>query len=210
MSLKIVAISDTHLMNFEDIVWPEGDVLIHCGDATRRGYLNELSLFNEQMALPPYRHKLFCPGNHDRLFEDMPRLALQTATNYTALIEEEIVIEGIKFYFYPWTPTFYNWAFMTGEGFLMEKLDRIPHDVDVLVSHGPPREILDVNDIGESCGSHALRNFVEERDHLKYLFCGHIHESGGRKVTYRGTEIINASLLDDRYKHVRQPIVIEI
>lgn len=210
MGIKIVVISDTHLTDLDNIKWPEGDILIHCGDATYRGNIPELSRFNEQMGKVPYDKKYFCCGNHDLLFESMPNLAKETATNYTPLIDEGIIYEGIKIYFYPWTPTFYNWAFMTSEELLADKLAKIPKDIDILVSHGPPREILDINDIGESCGSFALRKFIEERENLKYVLCGHIHESGGLKVHYRGTTIINASLLNDRYKLVRQPIVFEI
>jgi predicted phosphodiesterase len=42
---RIVLLSDTHNCN-EQISIPEGDVLIHAGDATNRGQIDEINLFD--------------------------------------------------------------------------------------------------------------------------------------------------------------------
>ncbi len=46
-TIRFVCISDTH-SHLEEILEkiPDGDVLIHAGDFTRRGFLNEIEAFN--------------------------------------------------------------------------------------------------------------------------------------------------------------------
>ena len=46
---------------------PDGDVLIHCGDATGLGSLNEFVDFNRWMSEQPHKYKIFVAGNHDWL-----------------------------------------------------------------------------------------------------------------------------------------------
>ena len=57
-SIRVVAISDTHslthLIPVEDI--PLGDVLVHCGDFTKRGKAEEISKF-DAWRLPSTPHK---------------------------------------------------------------------------------------------------------------------------------------------------------
>jgi 3',5'-cyclic AMP phosphodiesterase CpdA len=68
---RIVCISDTH--NFhEQIRIPDGDILIHAGDATNRGTVEEIVFFNQWFCRLPHRHKIFVAGNHDWLFETNP------------------------------------------------------------------------------------------------------------------------------------------
>jgi adhesin HecA-like repeat protein len=51
--MKLVAISDTHDLHGSLII-PEGDVLIHAGDLTNRGTLEEVKVFNNFLSTLPH------------------------------------------------------------------------------------------------------------------------------------------------------------
>src|ERR1051326_7309673 len=69
--MKIVIISDTHNKHrtLDEVHGglPAGDVLIHCGDATLNGSLQEWSAFCNwfRKQLNKFRYLVFLPGNHD-------------------------------------------------------------------------------------------------------------------------------------------------
>ena len=61
----------------------------------------------------------------------------------------------------------------------------------VVVSHSPPKGIVDRSSRGHELGSQAVRETVElHRPRL--LVCGHIHESAGQSETIGSTTIVNA------------------
>jgi len=208
--MRIVIISDTH--NQHNLVQlPLGDLLIHCGDCSLGGSLREIQDFNEWLGevKKSFKHGvLFVPGNHDFFFEDHPKEIDKVLTNAKVLINESIEIEGLKFYGSPITPTFFNWAFMKDRGSDIKGVwDRIPTDTDVLITHGPPKFILDWCESG-NVGCLELAKAVE-RTKPKISCFGHIHESyGNHKVGE--TQFINASILDGEYKVKNNPIVIEV
>src|SRR5690242_15878126 len=67
--LRLVAISDTHERH-RYISLPEGDVLVHAGDITKRGSLQAIEEFAKWMKEAPHKHKIVIAGNHDFCFED--------------------------------------------------------------------------------------------------------------------------------------------
>ena len=84
---KIVCLSDTH--NFHDqISVPDGDILIHAGDATNGGTIEEIKLFSRWFAGLPHRHKIFVAGNHDWLFETDRRLAESLLGSGTVYLQD--------------------------------------------------------------------------------------------------------------------------
>ena len=44
---------------------PDGDVLVHCGDLTKRGSRKELEPVAEWLKNLPHKKKIVIPGNHD-------------------------------------------------------------------------------------------------------------------------------------------------
>jgi predicted phosphodiesterase len=66
--MRLVLISDTHNKHNE-IFLPEGDVLIHCGDATSVGRQRECEKFLDWFASQPFKHKILIAGNHDWGFD---------------------------------------------------------------------------------------------------------------------------------------------
>lgn len=87
---------------------------------------------------------------------------------------------GIEVYGAPWQPEFYNWAFNLYPGTeLKEKWDLIPDSTDVLITHGPPRMILDRVDDGTFTGCAQLRDAIVDRVKPRLHIFGHIHEGYG-------------------------------
>ena len=141
--MRIVCLSDTHNLHSAFAV-PEGDVLVHAGDATLRGTREEVVAFDAWLGTLPHRHKVLVAGNHDWLFEREPDRARGMITNATYLQDEGVTIDGLAFWGSPWQPWFLSWAFNLQRGApLREKWDRIPAATDVLITHGPPHGILD-------------------------------------------------------------------
>lgn len=215
--MRLVFISDTHSLH-KDLVIPPGDLIIHSGDFSGRGTLENLLEFNRWLGTLPHRHKLVLPGNHELYCEQNPGMAKLALTNGTLLIDEAITIDGVKFYLSPWSPEFYDWSFMKKRGAEIRAVwARIPEDTDVLITHGPPMGVLDlvvrVNErTRERIPTHAGCYDLMERVKIikpKVHAFGHIHEGYGTLVR-DGTTFINASICDERYRPSNLPIVIDI
>ncbi|MGH9948517.1 MAG: metallophosphatase domain-containing protein [Pyrinomonadaceae bacterium] len=214
--MRIVCISDTHNCNSQ-IVVPDGDILIHSGDATITGTVEEIKRFNAWFESLPHKHKIFVAGNHDWLFErnnDLARLLLNTKIIY--LEDSSVEIDGLKIYGSPWQPRFYDWAFNLMRGAeLAAKWKLIPNDIDILITHGPPNGILDEvpRQWGiDYKGCEELRKRVEEVaafGRLKLHVFGHIHCGYGMQEKF-GVKFVNASNCDEAYNPVQKPNVIDI
>lgn len=200
-SMKICAISDTHGKH-DKLKISECDILLHAGDFTGSGQVWETKSFLEWFSKQDAKYKIFCSGNHDFLDEENPRmfkLMLDEYPDITYLRDEMVEVEGLKIYGRPWTPTFYNWAFMADRGSpkMASTLSIIPSKIDILLTHGPAKGILD-SVRGEQVGCEDLLNELE-RIQPKYMIFGHIHEESGEKEV-NGIKHINASVLNDFYR----------
>lgn len=214
--MRIVCISDTHNCNGQIDV-PDGDMLIHSGDATITGTVEEITRFNAWFLSLPHKHKIFVAGNHDWLFErnsELGRTLLSTKIVY--LQDSECEIEGLKIFGSPWQPRFYDWAFNLMRGSeIAEKWKLIPNDIDILITHGPPNGILDEvpREWGiDNTGREELRKRVEEIaefGRLKLHVFGHIHCGYGTREEFDVT-FVNASNCDEQYHPTQPPIVVDI
>jgi predicted phosphohydrolase len=94
--LKLVLLSDTRGRH-RDVTVPDGDLLIHAGDVTRfsKSAL-EIEDFCTWLGELPHRRKLIVPGNHDFLGRSLA--TSQPIIQRTVLIDEEMIIDGIKLY----------------------------------------------------------------------------------------------------------------
>ncbi len=203
--MKIVAISDTHALH-RHLSIPDGDVLVHAGDITRKGDLPELADFNEWLGSLPHQDKIVIAGNHDLCFEQEPEIARDTLSNCIYLQDEEIIISGIKFYGSPWQPWFHNWAFNLQKGEqLRQKWDLIPADTQILITHAPPYQIGDRLKQGNCVGCEELLDAVKRIKPQIHIF-GHIHEGYGKIETHE-TQFINACSCNYLYQAVNQPLV---
>lgn len=192
---------------------PDGDVLIHCGDSLGRGNMHELEDFVAWFAAKPHKHKLMIAGNHDWIFERnlaAGRRAVES-NGITFLHNESTVIDGVRFYGSPYTPVFYNWAFMCDRGpEIAAKWAMIPDKTDVLITHGPPYGHGDLAPGRRIVGCLELLQRVREIRPMLHCF-GHIHEGyGTTRSDEFETVFINAAICDERYKPNRRPIVMDI
>lgn len=206
---RIVLLSDTHNCN-EQISVPDGDILIHAGDATNRGQVDEIVAFNEWFSGFPHKHKIFVAGNHDWLFETRPKYAQSLlAKNVVYLQDSAVEILDLKIYGSPWQPRFFDWAFNLNRGDEMaEKWKLIPNEVDILITHGPPFGILDETPRGDFAGCEELRKRVEEIRPRLHVF-GHIHFGYGTEEKF-GVRFVNASNCDEDYLPTNLPIVVDL
>jgi Icc-related predicted phosphoesterase len=219
MKKRITFISDTHtkhekLNGFLD----GGDILIHSGDLTGRGYITEIENFMKWYdKINNYDTKIFIAGNHDFGFQDENEKLRGLLTGYKTIdyLEDEYmgIVDGdepeIKIWGTPWQPEFHNWAFNLPRGEkLKEKWDLIPVDTDILITHGPPFGKLDyVQYDNINVGCEELMKRVEEIKPKIHVF-GHIH-SGYGYVFDGNTHYINAAVLNERYEYRNKPITID-
>jgi len=189
--LRLIIVSDTHNREFQD---SGGDILIHGGDMTNWGKPKEINRFLAFFSEMAPRHKLFIAGNHDFGFQDAPP---RIPTGLTYLLDRSVQIEGLKFYGSPWTPEFFNWAFMLPRRSesLARKWACIPGDTDILITHGPPHGTADL--VGDHhAGCELLAQRLKELRPPIHIF-GHIHE--GRGLQFDGQTLsINASMAGHR------------
>lgn len=217
--MRIAFISDTHGQHKKlDSFLPGGDLVIHGGDLTGRGYNHEIDSFcGWYHKLENYKHKIFIAGNHDFGFEDRETEALEIVGSHNRelvyLKDQVFIIPGnpdIIIAGSPWQPEFYDWAFnlprMGDE--LKSKWDSIPKQTDILVTHGPPFGILDYAKYSaKNVGCELLLERVKLIKPKIHIF-GHIHEGAG--YVFDGhTHFINASVLNERYEFSNRPILVD-
>lgn len=237
---RVVLISDTHYKySGEMINIPEGDILIHAGDFSNTGHIEEIAKFREFLETQPHPYKVFIAGNHDitidkpfyispqghprfhrnhyqrggKLFHVMTAeqysekcISLlrygsesyqqrETAGSVVQYLQDESYIVppkldngssvGLHIYGSPWQPTFCNWAFNVEIPDIKPHWDKIPDDVDLLITHGPPRGILDGNIDDFACGCPELKAQLEtSRIRPRVHVFGHIHEAYGNTILF--------------------------
>ncbi|KNC48529.1 Ser/Thr protein phosphatase [Thecamonas trahens ATCC 50062] len=125
--------------------------------------------------------------------------------------------EGLVVTGSPWSPEFYDWAFNESRGVpIMKRWKKVlPHDVDVLVTHGPPAGFGDMTVTGVEAGCEDLLRLLHSGRiaPAAHVF-GHIHEGFG-VTTETGTSsldttFINASNCTLKYKATNPPIVFDL
>ena len=206
--MRIVAIGDTHGLH-RQVAIPDGDLLVHAGDLTRGGNLDELPDFVDWIDSLPHTHKIVIAGNHDWCFQRQPNRARWLLAGCTYLQDQAITLDGITFYGSPWQPWFHDWAFNLRPGVeIAAKWELIPAGVDVMVTHGPPYGHGDRTWHGEDAGCRDLMAAVARVRPRMHIF-GHIHEGAGRSED-TSTVYVNASCCDLYYAAVNPPIVLDL
>ena len=209
-AMRLVIISDTHGKHSE-LSLPEGDMIIHAGDVSRKGSRTEVSEFLSWFSSLNFKHRIFIPGNHDFFFEKESQENIRDAIpdNVVYLNDSSVAIGELKIWGSPVTPWFYDWAFNRQRGTQIEKhWSLIPSDTNILVTHGPAYGIFDRTVNREHVGCRDLLRRIGEVNPAFHI-CGHIHEGYGRE-TCGETEFINASVLNEKYELVNKPVIIDL
>ncbi|CZT21848.1 related to metallophosphoesterase domain-containing protein 2 [Ramularia collo-cygni] len=243
---------------------PKVDVVLHCGDLTFVGGLSSYKKALRMLGDFDAELRLVIAGNHDLSLDgtywsshlgedDDPaehEKAMETMTGPLAHAAGVTYLqEGLhsftlksgssfKIFASPYQPEFCDWAFgyPRNEG---EQRWNIPKGVDIVMTHGPPLNVLDLCK-GGNMGCAALLNEVKSVAPLMHCF-GHIHEGYGVekkiwnvsneaqgvvvKVNMAGCEkaaeeykiergsstlMVNAAIMNEEYKPVNAPILIEL
>lgn len=224
--MKICCISDTHTQH-EKLTpdMPECDILIHAGDITYTGRPEKLESFLRWFRQQPADHKVFIAGNHDWIFHKDKHLARSILSEYpeiTYLQDSSTTIDGLHIWGSPWTPRFFDWAFNLDDDQLESAWEAIPHNADVVITHGPMWKIGDyVPERGDftspnfspahSAGCKFLRHALLKNVRPMLHVCGHIHEGYGTYGIDNDSIVsINASSLNGQYKYTNKPITISL
>lgn len=214
--MRVACISDTHGRGGWRI--PKCDVFVHAGDLTETGSTEEVLFRLGQIRgdAPRGIPMVIVPGNHDMAFQKHLDVILEVLEDHASwgpchvLIDQVVEIAGRRFYGSPWTPPFHDWSFMLEEDALADLYkESMPGKIDLLITHGPPRGILDPGFKKTYAGSLALLKAVSERKIGHHVF-GHLHGAGGHDVEIGGVHFHNVAACDEAYVLVRGCKVIEL
>lgn len=230
MSIKVCCTSDLH-ENLPEI--PDCDLLVLGGDYGFRPYnCREHWWYRDTFA--PWIEILAgrgikivgIAGNHDFVFEELPHLLPKMPWTYLENSHVDLdVADGrsLRIWGSPNTPRFFDWAFNSDEEELEEIYEKVPDDrpLDILITHGPPYGYGDVSNFQEKpvpfgqklgtrhCGSPSLWELVQRMRPKLHVF-GHFHRPGSWIVNDGHTLLVNVSLVNNKYKAVYKPVVVEL
>lgn len=210
---RVVFISDTHGKHDELTgKIPRCDILIHCGDISTTGRVEQVGSFLYWFDKQPATSKVFLAGNHDWLFERSPRAAQDMVNQYENIeyLNGSLVeLEGLEIYAEPSQPAFAGWAFNFPRGKVLADIwSKIPLGIDILVTHCAPYGVLDKTVDGDLTGCEDLLERIKIVK-PRYSAFGHIHEAYGQD-SIGNTKVYNCSSCDDLYRVVNPPVILEI
>ena len=205
--MNITCVSDTH-RDYEKLRLDSGDLLVMAGDIDIWEEL-DIYRFSRWLNEQDFTYKVVIAGNHDKGLAQNPYLSNAMTAIY--LNNKATTISGFTFWGSPITPTFLNWWFMADRSEIGRFWNMIPPKTDVIITHGPPYGILDMNREGQHCGCEKLLAKVKEIK-PKYHIFGHIHQakSAEKTMVKDGVTFINCSVLDEDYNLVNEPIKISL
>eukprot|EP01104_Vermistella_antarctica_P017725 TRINITY_DN633_c0_g5_i1.p1 TRINITY_DN633_c0_g5~~TRINITY_DN633_c0_g5_i1.p1 ORF type:complete len:379 (-),score=125.29 TRINITY_DN633_c0_g5_i1:92-1228(-) len=229
--IKVVCISDTHEKHWDiKSKVPDGDILIHSGDFGTRlrnddNFEKAIADFDKFMASFPHTHKFFVGGNHEIAFNDYTAKELQRRMPSVVYLQDEahIIKEwDLHLYGSPWTSS-RKMGFSCSSVDLEKRWKKIPKHTDILITHMPPHNILDlahasfkggISQVCDVCGkkhpmkkhwgSTTLRTHVLERVRPLVHCYGHVHDENGFRAV-DDVLFVNSSM-----DCAERPVVFEI
>lgn len=129
--------------------------------------------------------------------------------NNTFVLFEGEKVYGVSIAGYPGSLPFgQGWAFNYTEEELEKQYLNIDEGTNIIISHGPPYGYGDITFDGEHVGSKSLLRAIE-RVKPKLVCTGHLHFGYG-VYNIGDTIVVNAAHMDDDYRPVNKPILVEI
>lgn len=224
--MKACHLSDTHdvYQDLSMLVEADTEIVFITGDLTYKGSNHELKVLLQQLRKLKAKvpHVVVIPGNHEVGCQKRERLWKYCFKRIGVhfLVHESITIEGINIFGTPWTPWFFGWAYQyynpsyasqtVGEYLAtgQEVWAAVPENTHVILSHGPPANVLDGCRNGHvGCPDLAAR--IRELPNVKYSLFGHVHEGYGTE-TIDGVLYSNASIMTGKYKFLNKPIYFDL
>lgn len=224
---RFVCFSDTHGLHgsIPRRHRPPADVLLHAGDFTNTGELEQVKSFAGWLKAYPCTHRVVIAGNHDVTFHEeyyrqrgarrfhgnAPydcRKAKRLLAKCIYLEDAAAEVCGYNIYGSPWQPEFCDWAFNLARGAACrEKWDLIPESTDILITHTPPANYGDLTEHNGRAGCVDLLSAIRDRS-IPVNVSGHIHEGYGYMADH-ATLYINASTCTQDYEASNPPIVFD-
>jgi predicted MPP superfamily phosphohydrolase len=190
---------------------PKADIALHCGDLTTGSGLGEYKATFSMLAALDAPLKIAIAGNHDNALDpdywtnrylswqsegplkesrkQYPALARAMIADARSSGVHVITQEGtydfvlgngarLKLYASPWTPAFGGWSFQ----YRGRHDFAIGKDTDIVMTHGPPRDVLDKTHFGKKGAGckHLLEAVAKVRPRVHCF--GHIHEAWGARL----------------------------
>jgi Icc-related predicted phosphoesterase len=223
--LKITALSDSHGLH-DSVVVPKSDLLVHTGDFCNQGTLQDVIAFAKWFSKQEADCKVCVAGNHDlyceQSYSTVERIFAEFGINY--LENSSIEYKGFNIYGTPYTPVFFDWAYMFPREEMYDKVwSKVPDNTNILLTHGPMKGCLDKvlkkyanEDDDFHVGCTGMLQRVKELKELELIVCGHIHSGYGVQMLsnlYHDRElltVINASICNEKYRPLNKPIEVEL
>ncbi|KIX02840.1 uncharacterized protein Z518_08783 [Rhinocladiella mackenziei CBS 650.93] len=202
--IRVVCISDTH-SQIPPTAIPKGDLLIHSGDLTNTGSLSSIQQAIDWLktlqkpwhgSSDGFRHIVVVAGNHDSYFDERSRSVHDRKNSHRTLdwgkvhyLQHSSITlpfpddRQLRVYGAPQIPKCggKDFAFQYNRG-QDAWSGTIPEDVDVLVTHNPPKWHLDVPQSGGMGDEYELREVWRVRPTLHAF--GHVHTGYGTDVVW--------------------------
>jgi len=226
--VRLVVISDTH-SSHSQLVVPEGDLLVHCGDFTMsRKNTREYPAFMDWFTSLPHPTKVLIAGNRDNFMDnqvchqaqDKSSEEIKQTRAIVAQNQDIIYLQDSGFVYQKGTMRLNIWgspwtklhgrsgkAFQVVDSVMEDKWKQIPLDTDLLITHGPPHEVCDKTLKGEAAGCRYLKEVVKKRVMPRVHLFGHIHEGYGVQEE-DGILFVNAASMDKITKRLTNPPVV--
>ena len=217
-------ISDTHERHEQLVVPSDVDTVIHCGDEANpcdpsqneRGARKFFDWFSNL----PMRRRIFVPGNHSTALwhglihtDEYPRIKF--------VLHERIDMHGGLLFGSPYTPSFSEqpWVFKRARNRMEQVWESAPPYADILVTHGPPKGILDTcwdmrktNHVAR-VGCKSLANYVKAIKPRIHAF-GHIHNEkdilNSAALVTPNTLFLNCAVTDRNYNVVNNGHIVDL
>ena len=229
--IKIAAISDMHGM-LEGLDPRECEICVIAGDFSEQTGFGRVAMkaqrdwihdeFFRWTGRFPNMTFIVVAGNHDlcldpamtsRYFSE--NWKIEWPSNVKYLHDSGVEVSGLKFYGTPWVPIInYMWAFEGERDELKKRFSAIPENIDVLITHSPPRLTGYLGDVSlefgadsDKFGSSELADAIFEKKPRR-VFCGHIHSGSHNPFMFGDTVVQNVSHVNESYEVAYEPAVI--
>jgi Calcineurin-like phosphoesterase len=222
--VSVAAISDTQSKHSQlEMDGFAGDILLHTGDLTQHGTKQELQAAIDWLGSLPFTYKVVIAGNHDigldKSCHYRSAMSRKVGTYATPEETDELIDlmrrKGIR-YLSPENPSCKLWfgrrsinifglpyspkyvgpsAFMRSR--LIDTWENCTEDYDILLSHSPPRGVLDESRVGSHEGCEHFLAAIEELRPTVAVF-GHIKDPGNVCQIWEDgttTDFFNASVM---------------
>jgi len=220
------AISDLH-GQISNIHVKKCDIFCICGDIVPLRMQNHtkesFNWFEEKFI--PWCQSIECDqvyligGNHDFFMENnksrVNKCLLGSKITYlenegTEYLDSETG-KVYKIWGSPLCHTFGYWAFMHSPEYEKEQFEKMPNDLDILLTHDAAFGHSDIcleNPLPGNIGNRELKSVISKRKPRYHLF-GHLHTADHNLINYDGTLTACVSALNEHYQCVFKPLYIE-